>query len=589
MTMESNPSEVRLREIFAQALEHESPADRQRYLDQACSGDSQLRSRVESLLRSYERADGFLAHNAHGEEIMADTEAVGTVIGPYRLVEKLGQGGFGVVYRAEQTQPIRREVALKIIKLGMDTREVIARFEAERQALALMEHPHIARVYDAGATETGRPYFVMDLIVGQPITAYCDQRKLPVAQRLRLFLQVCDAVQHAHARGIVHRDLKPSNVVVVEENGKPLVKVIDFGIAKSMQGRLTDRTLFTRREVLLGTPVYMSPEQLNLDADTVDARSDVYSLGVLLYELMAGAPPFEGDTLRKAAFYEVQRILREVEPEKPSTRFEHLGPKTTEIAQRRALAPPELQRLLRGDLDWVVMQALEKEPARRYASAAALAEDLQHHLRHEPVRARPPSPVYRLGRLCRRHRTVVVASATVGMVLLAAGLFAWQQHREAERRAQAVVPDPAQARTGQHLIRGVANVEKEAALSPDETMLAYVNYDGPDWDLWLLDLKTGEKRNLTQSEKHNPGVFHMCPGVFVWSPDSRWLAYSWADERNTMSLRVIPVNGSPPHGLVCRDQPNLLGATRRARLAPAGPVYRDEPGLFLLQSGSLDA
>jgi Tol biopolymer transport system component len=435
---------------------------------------------------------------------------------------------------------------------------VLARFEAERQALARLDHPHIAKVFDAGATEKGRPYFVMDLIIGEPMTGYCDQRNLPVSRRLELFLQLCEAVQHAHSRGIIHRDLKPSNVVVTEKEGKPLVKVIDFGIAKSMQGRLTDKTLFTRREVLLGTPVYMSPEQLDLDRDTVDGRSDVYSLGVLLYELIAGAAPYEGDTLRQAAFSEVHRILREVEPPKPSTRFEHLGSKTSEIAQHRAVDPGGLRRLLRGDLDWVVMRALEKDPRRRYATAEALAQDLQRHLLHEPVAAGPPSLIYRGQKFAVRHQGALAAAAAIVLIASLALLFGLRQAREAQRAAERARLAEEQVRAGagrtglgpniagtQRLIQDIVSVEEGAQLSPDETMLAYVRWDGPDADIWLRDLETGEQRNLTQAEKHRTGVYEACLDLFVWSPDSKSLAYLW-DDGTALSLRLIAVNKSLP-------------------------------------------
>jgi serine/threonine protein kinase/Tol biopolymer transport system component len=522
----------KLRDILWDALQRSAGAERSAFVAEACGNDQELRRLLESLLAAYPTtANDLLGRGLldTGENLLP--EKPGTVIGHYKLLEVLGEGGFGTVYRAEQLEPVKRQVALKIIKLGMDTREVIARFEAERQALAMMDHPNIARVYDAGATEKGRPFFVMDLIEGESITDYCDRRNLPVSQRLDLFLQVCAAVQHAHARGIVHRDLKPSNVLVNEAEGKPLAKVIDFGVAKSMQGRLTDKTLFTRREVLLGTPVYMSPEQLDLGADTVDARSDVYSLGVLLYELIAGAAPYESDTLRQAAFAEVQRILREVEPPKPSTRLENLGPRATEIAQHRSVEPRNLQRLLRGDLDWVVMRALEKDPRRRYSAAVDLAEDLQRHLRQEPVLAGPPGIVYRTRKFARRHQASLAWAATIAVILMVWGFFSLRQARQAgEPEAQGLIQD-------------IISVEDGTQLSPDETRLAYVDWTQQDADLWVRDLGTGEVRNLTESEKHAPGLYECCmEGCFVWSPDSQSIAYLWiSDEEN--SLRIIPAQG----------------------------------------------
>jgi serine/threonine protein kinase/Tol biopolymer transport system component len=556
MSVESNPSGARLREVFAEALERQSPEDRQRYLDEACAGDPQLRSCVESLLRSHEQAGDFLARNAHGEEISLAAEAPATVIGPYRLIEKLGAGGFGVVYRAEQTQPIRREVALKIIKLGMDTREVIARFQAERQALALMHHPNIAQIFDAGATDTGRPYFVMELAAGDPITDYCDAHQLPTEERLRLFLQVCDAVEHAHKKGIVHRDLKPSNVVITLQDGKPVPKIIDFGIARMLQGQHAGRTALTRRELLLGTPAYMSPEQVALSGDDIDARSDIYSLGVLLYELLTGTQPFETEKLRRRAIDEIRKVIREEDPPKPSTRLETLGAQATEIAKHRHAEPITLRRQLRGDLDWVVMKTLEKERSRRYDSARGLADDLLRHLRHEPVLAGPPGAGYRLGKLARRRRGPLIAAGSVAAVLVAAAILAYWQSartREAQRRAASKEAQlkSALGASGNlssdawilRLITGVANVHPEASLSPDETMLAYADWDGPDGDLMVRDIKTGKVRNLTESEKHLPGKHEVCPDVHVWSPDSKTIAYMWSSAPTGLvpELRLVSV------------------------------------------------
>ena len=351
-------------------------------------------------------------------------EQVGDRIGPYKLLEQIGEGGFGIVYVAEQDEPIRRRVALKIIKLGMDTRQVIARFEVERQALALMEHPNIAKVFDAGATETGRPYFVMELVRGVPLTRFCDEHRLSPEQRLRLFTEVCEAVQHAHQKGIIHRDLKPSNILVTMNGSRAVPKVIDFGIAKATHDRLTDKTLYTRFHQFIGTPEYMSPEQAELSEAPVDTRSDIYSLGVLLYELLVGRPPFAAKELLKAGFDQVRRILREEEPLSPSRQLSRLDrAELTTTAERRRCAPQQLLGWFRGDLEHVVLKAIEKDVDRRYASAAALAEDIQHFLNQEPVTAVPPSQVYLLRKFVRRHRMGVVAGGlVVGALLLGLGL-----------------------------------------------------------------------------------------------------------------------------------------------------------------------
>jgi WD40 repeat protein/serine/threonine protein kinase/Flp pilus assembly protein TadD len=409
-----------LRALFCEALDRKSPQEQADYLEQACQGRPELRARVEALLRAHVEASGFLQEPtgqlaAAGEEPAA-TERVGTLIGPYKLLQQIGEGGFGIVYMAEQTQPVQRKVALKIIKPGMDSRQVIARFEAERQALALMDHPHIAKVLDADTTASGRPYFVMELVKGVPITKYCDEHRLTPRERLELFIPVCQAVQHAHQKGIIHRDLKPSNVLIALYDGKPVPKVIDFGIAKAMGPKLTERTLFTEFGQVVGTLEYMSPEQAELNQLDIDTRSDIYSLGVLLYELLTGTTPLERKRLQKAALLEVLRLIREEEPPRPSTRLS-----TTEelpaIAANRGLEPKKLSGLVRGELDWIVMKALEKDRNRRYETANGLALDVQRYLRDEPVLACPPSAVYQLRKFARRYRMALVVTAVVALAL----------------------------------------------------------------------------------------------------------------------------------------------------------------------------
>jgi len=404
----------RLKDIFGDALELQGDA-RKAFLDEACAGDAEVRCQVESLLASAEGGKKFLS------EATLDSGTLGAQagmrIGPYKLLQMIGEGGFGTVFMAEQERPVRRRVALKIIKLGMDTKAVVARFEQERQALAMMDHPNIAKVLDAGATEAGRPYFVMELVKGDPITTYCDKNNLEIRERLELFTQVCQAVQHAHTKGVIHRDLKPSNILVATQDGRPLARVIDFGIAKATDHRLTEKTVFTEFRQLIGTPEYMSPEQAEGGLD-VDTRSDVYSLGVLLYELFTGTTPFDGDRLRSAAYAEMQRIIREVEPPRPSTRLSQSTETIQSIAAHRRIEPRRLGALMRGELDWIAMKALDKDRARRYDSAGNLAADVQRYLAGESVSAAPPSTTYRLRKLVRRHRAAVFTAALVFAALV---------------------------------------------------------------------------------------------------------------------------------------------------------------------------
>ncbi len=434
-------------EILNTALELCEP-ERSAYLGKACAGDVALRQRVKALLNAHEQAGGFLSAPPARVDFkrtmlmnVLPTEKPGDKIGHYKLLQQIGEGGCGVVYMAEQEEPVRRRVALKVIKLGMDTKEVIARFEAERQALALMDHPNIAKVLDAGATRTGRPYFVMELVRGIKITDYCDENKISTEERLKLFIQVCQAIQHAHQKGIIHRDIKPSNILVTVNDGVPVPKVIDFGIAKATQGRLTDKTLFTAFEQFIGTPAYMSPEQAVMTSLDIDTRSDIYSLGVLLYELLTGKTPFDSNELFQAGFDAMRHIIREKEPPKPSTRLSTmLDAERTVTATHRHTDPPKLIHLVRGDLDWIVMKSLEKDRARRYETANGFAADIQRHLTNEPVVARPPSTGYRTLKFVRRNKVVAVMSTAVTLALLVglvAALAGFAQARRERDHAQA--------------------------------------------------------------------------------------------------------------------------------------------------------
>ena len=460
-------------DVFSEALEFGDAAERAAFLDKTCGDDADLRGKVERLLAAHEALEtsgGFMS--GKGEEAVEENTAVGR----YKLLQKIGEGGWGIVYMAEQAEPVRRRVALKILKPGMDTRQVIARFEAERQALAMMDHPNIARVLDAGATEAGRPYFVMELVRGIRITDYCDKNRLPTTERLELFTAVCQAVQHAHQKGIIHRDIKPSNILVTSDDGKPVPKVIDFGVAKATADvRLTDKTLFTRFEMFVGTPAYMSPEQAEFSAQGVDTRADIYALGVLLYELLTSRTPFDAERLISSGVDAMRRTIREEEPPKPSTRLRLLDDKTVEgIAAQHQSERLKLIAEVQGDLDWIVLKALEKDRTRRYDTATGLGSDVQRYLNHEPVSARPPSAAYTFRKWARRHRGVIVGGAAVlASLLLGLAASTWLAWRataaEKEQRLLREKSDQdraaADAALAEALVRAYAADMKAAAVA----------------------------------------------------------------------------------------------------------------------------
>jgi serine/threonine protein kinase/Tol biopolymer transport system component len=585
----------RVREIFEAAVE-ETGEERERVLDRLCGGDAALRARVKSLLAAHDQADDALASPTvvHANQAAAAAleqldgpvdEPAGTRIGPYKLLERIGEGGFGVVYMAEQEEPIRRRVALKIIKPGMDSKQVIARFEAERQALALLDHPSIARVLDAGATDAGRPYFVMELVRGIPINEYCDANTLSTRERLDLFREVCNAIHHAHQKGIIHRDIKPNNILVTLHDGTPVPKIIDFGVAKATNQRLTEKTLFTNYNQFIGTPAYMSPEQAALGGLEIDARSDIYSLGVLLYELLTGTTPIDSDSLKRAAYLEVMRMLRDDEPERPSTRLSTMGGAATGVAKMRQADPHALAKLLRGDIDWMVMKALEKKRDRRYETAAAFAADITRFFGEQPITARPPSTIYRAGKFARRHRRSLAAAGVIAAMGLTAATAATIQRRAAQSpSAQAPTPtrrlvldwtkewppgwptrdgmeqlrydnarggfvllDEVSRRTTP-LTRGgsQANVVS-ASLSPDRTLIATVVVTGePEAGatadstaaLRVLDVgSTGMGRVIRTWED---GAYAR---VFGWSPDQMRVWLFIMNRDRSAQIASIPISG----------------------------------------------
>jgi len=428
------------KELFLQAVEKHAPGQWSTFLDQSCPDQPELRRRVELLLEAHLEA----ATAAHGKGDQGSprpdngsaAEHPGAHVGPYKLIEQIGEGGMGSVWMAQQTEPVKRLVALKLIRAGMDSRQVIARFEAERQALALMDHPNIARVFDGGATHASRPYFVMELVKGQPITKYCDERHLTPRQRLELFIPVCHAIQHAHQKGIIHRDLKPSNVLIALYDGQPVPKVIDFGVAKATGQSLTENTLVTGFGALVGTLEYMSPEQAEMNQLDIDTRSDIYSLGVLLYELLTGSPPFSRKELERASMLEMLRVIREREPSKPSTKLSSSDALPT-LSANRGTEPAKLTKLVRGELDWIVMKALEKDRNRRYETANGFAEDVRRYLSDEPVQACPPSASYRFRKFARRNKQAAFAAMFIFLALVAGVVgTTWSLIREQQHSQQ---------------------------------------------------------------------------------------------------------------------------------------------------------
>ena len=540
--MDSEPTDIK--SIFVEALEM-AVDERPAFLDRVCGNNDSLRRKVEEFLRLNEDVGDFLESPPLIDRPPIPSlpeEKLGNTIDKYKLLEKIGEGGMAVVYMSEQTKPIRRKVALKIIKLGMDTKSVIARFEAERQALAMMDHPNIAKVLDAGSTETGRPYFVMELVKGTSITEYCDKNKLNTKERLELFIQICHAVQHAHENCIIHRDIKPSNVMVTLHDGQPMPKVIDFGIAKATNQLLTEKTLFTRYAQMIGTPAYMSPEQAEFSDSELDMRTDIYSLGILLYEMLTGTTPFAEDQLRQAGYLEMQRIICKEAPVKPSTKLSTLGEALTDVAQNQKTKPDTLKKLIRGDLDWIVMKAIDKDRTRRYEDANDLALDIKRHLNNQPVSAGPPSAGYRLHKFALRNHVAVITLSLVAAALAigatAATIIFWDSGN---------LPGKVEHAAGmrQRHVWDVPPISDiMGSISPDGRYVSYVDWTAAN--LAVCDLISNTNwlvtKNIDPTYQTNDG---QCEYSAI-SPDGKQIAYAWYifKDPKHFELRLVDTDGA---------------------------------------------
>lgn len=539
------------RDLFLEALDQPTPADRLTFLAATCGDDPGLRAAVESLLRNH-REDDFLASPAASLTRLPG-EAGGTSpaleplprsVGQYRLTEQIGEGGCGTVFLAEQSEPVRRQVALKVIKPGMDTKSVIARFEAERQALALMDHPHIARVLDAGATEAGRPFFVMEVVRGIKLTEYCDRHRLPVRDRLRLFMQVCRAIEHAHQKGVIHRDIKPSNILVAEQDGMATPKVIDFGVAKATGQRLTDQTLVTELRAFVGTPAYTSPEQAAMGGLDVDTRTDIYSLGVLLYELLTGQTPFDGKELQASGLDEMRRVIREREPLPPSARLASMPPpELAATAAKQDTEPARLAARTRGDLDWIVMKALEKDRARRYATCGELALDLQRHLDNQPVLAGPPGRAYQFQKFARRNRTgLIIASAFLLALVAGLGLAAWQYAEKSRAYVRMVEAEHEQKRLREEAEMARQRAERQELAAHRKTYAADMNLAQQA----LAANNLGRARELLDSHRPPPGQ----PDLRGWEWRHLWqqcqsdALFTLCQQSNQVSAMAVSPDGA---------------------------------------------